>query len=233
MKLRCVVVEDSIIHKLAICKLIENHTNLELVASYSHAFEANQNLKTKTVDLIFLDVEMPDFSGFDLVENLVCKPQIIFTTANANHAVKAFDYEATDFLQKPFTSTRFQMAVEKALRRQSITIAEQMNDDQPHIFIKSNLVRHKINLSDILFVEALGDYVKVVTKTQSFTVLSTMKSMEDQLHQTNFFRIHKSFIVNLSKVTKVKGGELSIDQKIIPISRNKKNELKIKLSTAI
>lgn len=230
MKLKCIVVEDSLIHKLAICKLIENHPKLELIDSFAHALEAMQKLKNTFVDLVFLDIEMPDFSGFDLIENLVHKPQIIFTTANPSHAVKAFDYEATDFLQKPFTVARFQAAVEKAIKKHSSQTQEFFEDDLPYIFLKSNLVRHKVLISDIFFVEALGDYVKVFTKNQTFTVLSTMKAMEEQLSSDVFFRVHKSFIINLKKVSKIKGSEVVIEQKMIPISRHKKQELKTKFT---
>jgi two-component system, LytTR family, response regulator len=231
MNLKCIVVEDSLIHKLAICKLIENHPKLELIDSFTHALEAIQKLKHTPVDLVFLDVEMPDFSGFDLIENLITKPQVIFTTSNPVHAVKAFEYEATDFLQKPFTVARFQAAVEKALKKQINTTTQDFyEDDQPYIFIKSNLVRYKVLISDIQYIEALGDYVKVFTKTQTYTVLSTMKSMEDQLLNDVFFRVHKSFIINLKKVSKIKGSEVVIDQKMIPISRHKKQELKSKFT---
>lgn len=227
MNLKCIVVEDSLIHKLAVCKLIENHPKLELIDSFTHALEAIQKLKHTPVDLVFLDIEMPDFNGFDLIENLITKPQVIFTTSNPAHAVKAFEYEATDFLQKPFTVTRFQAAVDKALKRHSSNKPQDFfTDDQPHIFIKSNLVRYKILTADILYLEALGDYVKVFTKNQTYTVLSTMKSFEEQLSNEIFFRVHKSYIINLKKVSKITGSDVIIEQKSIPISRHKKQELK-------
>ena len=145
MKLNCVVVDDSSIQRMIIAKLVNNHTNLRLVGDFSNAIEAKSCMSVNTVDLIFLDIEMPVISGFDFLDGLKVQPQIIFITSKAEYAMKAFDYDATDYLQKPIALDRFNASVKRAIELYSLK-KENKEEEGEHIFIKSNLKKLKCSL---------------------------------------------------------------------------------------
>lgn len=224
MTLNCVVVDDSAIQRLSIVKLIEDHASLNLIAEYSSALETKNCLNTHNLDLIFLDIEMPVLNGFELLDVLNNKPQIIFVAGKTEYAFKAFNYDATDYLQKPITKERFSQAVEKALLQHKLKMDFNEADGE-HIFVKSNLKKRKVYIKDIKWIEALGDYVKVVTEKNSLVVLSTMKSFEKELPEGKFLRIHKSYIVNLDKIDRFNSKNLEVGAYEIPLSRNKKTQL--------
>lgn len=231
MKLNCVVVDDSSIQRMIIAKLVNNHPNLHLVGDFSNAIEAKNCMSVNNVDLIFLDVEMPVISGFDFVDGLKTKPQIIFITSKAEYALKAFDYDATDYLQKPIAVDRFNASVKRAL---DLYLLKQdiKEEEGEHIFIKSNLKKLKIFTARIKWIEAFGDYVRVVTEDDSHLVLSTMKSFENDLPRKKFVRVHKSYIINIDKVERFNSKFAEIGTTKIPLSRNKKEDLIKALSYA-
>ena len=224
MTLNCVIVDDSAIQRLTFVKLVENHPALNLIAEYSSALETKNGLITHQVDLMFLDIEMPVLDGFELLEVLNNKPQIIFVSDKTEYAFKAFDYDATDYLHKPITRERFNTAIEKALKQHKL-IQDFKEEEGEHIFVKSNLKKRKVFTKDIKWIEALGDYVKLVTEENSFVVLSTMKSFEKELPKNKFLRIHKSYIVNLDKIDRFNSKNVEVGAYEIPLSRNKKNQL--------
>ncbi|WP_333694897.1 LytR/AlgR family response regulator transcription factor [Flavobacterium sp.] len=231
MKLNCVVVDDSSIQRMIITKLVNNHQNLNLVGDFSNAIEAKSCMSIHSVDLIFLDIEMPIINGFDFLDGLKIKPQIIFITSKADYAVKAFDYDATDYLQKPISVDRFDSAVKRAMDMHKLR-HEVTEEEGDYIFIKSNLKKLKVYTSKIKWIEAYGDYVKVVTDEDSNLVLSTMKSFENDLSKDRFLRVHKSFIVNIDKIERFNSKFAEIGVTKIPLSRNKKDDLKKALAIA-
>jgi hypothetical protein len=224
MKLNCIVVDDSAVQRITITKLVNESTLLNLIGEFANALEAKNCINNNALDLIFLDVEMPLISGFDLLDGLKTKPQIIFITSKADYALKAFDYEATDFLQKPISKERFLKAVKKATELHALRydIPQEQGES---IVIKSNLKKLKIYLSKIKWIEAYGDYIKVVTDDETHLVLSTMKGFEKELPEGKFIRVHKSFIINLSRVEKFNNKFIEIGTTKIPLSRNKKEEI--------
>jgi len=224
MKLNCVVVDDSSIQRMIITKLVNNHPNLHLIGDFSNAIEARSCMSIQNVDLIFLDIEMPVISGFDFLDGLKTKPQIIFITSKAEYAMKAFDYDATDYLQKPISVERFNASVKRAMDFHSLK-KENQEEEGEHIFIKSNLKKMKVFTSKIKWIEAFGDYVKVVTEEDSNLVLSTMKSFEKDLSKDKFIRVHKSYIINIDKVERFNSRFAEIGITKIPLSRNKKEDL--------
>lgn len=231
MKLNCIVVDDSSIQRMIISKLVNNHTSLHLIGDFSNAIEAKSCLSVHNVDLIFLDIEMPVISGFDFLDGLKIKPQIIFITAKAEYAMKAFDYAATDYLQKPIALNRFNASVRRAMDLYLLK-RENKEEEGDHIFIKSNLKKLKIYTSKIKWIEAFGDYVRVVTDEDSNLVLSTMKSFENDLSKDKFIRVHKSYIINIDKVERFNSKFAEIGVTKIPLSRNKKVDLVKALSFA-
>lgn len=224
MKLNCIVVDDSAVQRVTITKLVNESTLLHLIGDFANALEAKNCINNNTIDLIFLDVEMPLINGFDLLDGLKTKPQIIFITSKADYAAKAFDYEATDFLQKPLSKERFIKAIKKAsdLHALRYDLHEEQGES---IVIKSNLKKLKIYISKIKWIEAYGDYIKVVTDDETHLVLSTMKGFEKELPEGKFIRVHKSFIINLARVEKFNNKFAEIGTTKIPLSRNKKEEI--------
>lgn len=231
MKLNCVVVDDSSIQRMIIAKLVNNHPNLHLIGDFSNAIEARSCMSVHTVDLIFLDIEMPVISGFDFLDGLKTKPQIVFITSKAEYAMKAFDYDATDYLQKPIAIDRFNSSVKRALDLHLLK-TDSKDEEGEHIFIKSNLKKLKIFTARIKWIEAFGDYVRVVTEEDSNLVLSTMKAFEKDLPSTKFVRVHKSYIINIDKVERFNSKFAEIGPTKIPLSRNKKEDLVKALSFA-
>jgi two-component system LytT family response regulator len=225
MKLNCVVVDDSSIQRAIIAKLVNNHSGLHLIGDFSNAIEAKSCISLNTIDLIFLDIEMPVINGFDFLDGLKSKLQIIFITSKAEYALKAFDYDATDYLQKPLSVDRFNASVKRALDLHILKKDIKEEEEGDHIFIKSNLKKLKIFTSKIKWIEAFGDYVRVVTEDDSNLVLSTMKSFENDLSKEKFIRVHKSYIINIDKVERFNSKFAEIGITKIPLSRNKKEDL--------
>jgi DNA-binding LytR/AlgR family response regulator len=224
MKLNCIVVDDSALQRITVTKLINENQFLHLVGEFSNATDAKNCISTKNIDLVFLDIEMPVINGFDFLDGLKVKPQIIFITIKAEYALKAFDYNATDYLHKPLTKERFNLAVNKACNLYHLK-KETNEEDDEYIFIKSNLKKLKIYTSKIRWVEAFGDYVKVITEDDNHLVLSTMKAFEKDLPADKFIRVHKSYIVNIHKIETFNSKFAEIDTFKIPLSRNKKDYL--------
>jgi DNA-binding LytR/AlgR family response regulator len=224
MKLNCIVVDDSALQRITVTKRINENQFLHLVGEFSNATDAKNCIATKNIDLVFLDIEMPVINGFDFLDGLKVKPQIVFITAKTEYALKAFDYNATDYLHKPLTKERFNIAVSKAFNLHSLK--KRINeDDEDFIFIKSNLKKLKIFTSKIRWVEAFGDYIKVITEDDNHLVLSTMKAFQKDLPVDKFIRVHKSYIINVSKVETFNSKFAEIDTFKIPLSRNKKDNL--------
>ncbi len=224
MTLNCVIVDDSTIQRLSIVKLVENNPSLNLIAEFSSALECEKGLKKHQVDLIFLDIEMPGLTGFELLDILNNKPQIIFITGKTEYAFKAFNYDATDYLHKPITKERFNTAVEKSIKQHKLKLGVYENDGE-YFIIKSDHKKHQVYFKDIKWIEAHGDYVKLVTEDNSLLVLSTMKSFEAELPDDIFLRTHKSYLVNLAKIDRFSSTKIEIGEYEMPLSRNKKKHL--------
>lgn len=224
MKLNCVVVDDSTIHRITIAKLVNEHPDLNLIGDFSNASETRAYILHKDVDLLFLDIEMPVQTGFDLLDGLKTRPQIIFVSAKSDYALKAFDYAAIDYLHKPVTKDRFNKAVQKAIELHQMR-KEVPEEEGEFIFVKSNLKNLKIYIARIKWVEAFGDYIKIITDEGSHLVLSTMKSFEAELPSDKFLRVHKSYIINIERVQRFNSKFAEIGTTQIPLSRNKKEDL--------
>jgi two-component system, LytTR family, response regulator len=224
MKINCIVVDDSNVQRQTIIKLVNENQNLTLIGEFSNALEAKNCITNHDVNLVFLDIEMPIINGFDLLDGLKVKPQVIFITSKAEYALKAFDYSATDYLQKPISRERFNQSVKKAISLISLS-KENSDEENPYIFIKSNLKKLKLYIFRIKWIEAFGDYVKIITDEENHLVLATMKSFEQELPADKFIRVHKSYIVNIDKIDKFNSKYAEIGSSKIPLSRNKKEDL--------
>jgi len=173
-------------------------------------------LKSMTVDLVFLDIRMPDLSGMDLVKSMDNLPQIIFTTGHSEYAVEAFEHHVTDFLVKPVELLRLIKAVDTAKAR---LVSTSKGEKTSELFLKVDGRYVRMNLDEVLYIESLGDYVTFVTKDHKYVVLSTLKNIDDKIQNDNFLKVHRSYIVNLTKVVDIEETNMVIHNKVIPISR--------------
>ena len=229
--MNCIIVDDTQLARTALKLLISQVDFLSLTQECSNPVDAFNYLQKESVDLVFLDIEMPVINGFDFLDGLKTKPQIIFITSKAEYALKAFDYDATDYLQKPIAVDRFNASVKRAIDMHLLK-KDVKEEEGEHIFIKSNLKKLKIFTAKIKWIEAFGDYVRVVTEDDSNLVLSTMKSFENDLSKDKFIRVHKSYIINIDKVERFNSKFAEIGITKIPLSRNKKEDLVKALSTS-
>lgn len=225
------IVDDEPLAQDILESYIENLPNVELVCKCSNAIEANEVLKTEHVDLIFLDIQMPQITGIDFVKSLKNPPVIIFTTAYPDYAVEGFELSATDYLLKPIPMDRFMQAVNKAEaeldRRNSSVNPEAPGED--FFFVKADKKLIKVNHDDILYIEGLKDYVIIRMKEGRVITLQTMKSLESKLPSNKFRRIHRSYIVSTGKIKALMGNMVELIEngksKHIPIGKNYKDDL--------
>ncbi|UCD60762.1 MAG: response regulator transcription factor [Flavobacteriaceae bacterium] len=225
--LNTLVIENSKVQRTVICQLVRNHDYLILSEACSNAIDASRIIKNNRIDLILLDIEMPYINGFDLLASLDNNIQVMIITANPNHALKAFDYGVTDYLLKPVKTDRFYQGVKKVLTNYSI--ARESFEEGEYLWVRSNLKKRKLNIKEIKWIEALGDYVKIITDSENLIVLSSMKSISDKLPKDRFLRIHRSYIVNLNKVEKFGCTSVEVGQYQLPMSRKQKTKLELLL----
>ncbi|GAB4049341.1 LytR/AlgR family response regulator transcription factor [Spirosoma litoris] len=228
MILKCIIVDDETMARKALQRLCEQHESLQIIAICENATQALTVLADQEIDLLWLDVEMPELSGFDLLDRLPTMPQVILTTSKTDYAFDAFQYQVTDYLKKPIAQLRFKLAVEKALAAQKKQEQIQMGDKKA-IYVKSDGRYVRVPYDSIMYIENTGDYVKIQTNSQPFVVYTTMKSLEEKLG-TQFLRVHRSYIINLDKIVDIEESNLVVASKVIPISRANKSELMSRLN---
>ena len=226
-KLTCAIIEDDPVSMSVIQGLAEKTGLFQSISCLDSSSKAVGWLIDNPVDLIFLDVEMPDLTGLELLKSLTNKPAIIIISSNPKYAVDAFEYSVTDFLLKPVKDyVRFLTAVNK------VKFKDRTDDKRPdeELFVKVDSLLMKLNFDDIIWVEASGDYIKIQTIDKVQVVYSTLKKMEEKLPQHKFVRVHRSFLVNISKITNIDSTNLEINKKIIPISGTYKDDLLKRIS---
>lgn len=227
-KLRTIIIEDDLIAMKNLEILCGRDSRVDLIGSFGNSEDAVDFLTSNEVDLIFLDVELPGESGLELLENSPALPQVIFATANKEYAFDAFQFEATDFLKKPISAAKYDAGVTKALKRANEN--QSLRDIPDYIFVKSDGRLIKITIANILFIENVGDYVKVVTPKGNYITYNTMRAVDEKLSKYGFFKVHRSFIVNLSHVVDIEDNSLVIHDKVIPISRSNRQGLMDRLN---
>ena len=218
MKIKCIAIDDEPLALEQIGSYVQKTPFLELIATCKNAYEALDVLKEKEVDLMFIDIDMPDISGLDLVKSLVKKPQIIFTTAYSEYAFEGFQVDAIDYLLKPINYAAFLKAANKSkiwFEANSPEKAEQQpKSDRKEIFVKSNYKVVRILLADISYIESANEYIKIFLDNQEvITTFMRLKNIEELLPAGDFMRVHKSFIINLNKILAVDRNRIFIDKK--------------------
>lgn len=229
--MKCIIVDDNKMARMALRQLVSQINELELVAECSDASDALTSLNNNHVDLLLLDIEMPDMSGLDLIRQLgKQRPLIIFTTAKKDYAVEAFELNVVDYLVKPLSFPRFRQAIEKAAEVLESNKEEVKVEEQGFVFVKDNGVLKRISIEDILFLEAMGDYVKVHTPQKFHVVHATLKSIEEKLPVSKFIRVHRSYIVAINKIDYIQEGTISIGKTSIPVADTHKSSLNKRLN---
>jgi DNA-binding LytR/AlgR family response regulator len=219
-KLSCIIVDDEPVARKILHEFVDKVPFLDLQGQFENATKAEVFLKNNVADIIFLDIEMPKVSGLQLLQKMDIESLVILTTAFPKYALEGYELDIIDYLLKPFLFNRFLKAVQKAkdyYQMKNMAIGAQ----QPsYIFIKSEKRIEKIELSEILYAESIGNYVSICTESKKIIAYLTMKSLESQLPLDEFIKIHQSYLVNCSKISAIEGNEIKIVSKSLPISRN-------------
>ncbi len=228
MVLKCIIVDDDIMARKSLERLCQKVEGLNVVGSFESGQEGLDFIGTTSVDLIFLDIEMPDLSGLEFLEKATVLPQVIFTTSKTEYAFDAFEYQVTDFLKKPLALPRFAIAIEKAkeVQRQN----NEYKAKSREVYIKTDGRYIRLPYDEILYFENAGDYVKVQTKSASYIIHSTLKAIDAKLRSFEFLKVHRSYIINLKQIKDIEENTLVIEKKVIPISRANKPVLMAKLN---
>lgn len=221
IKIKCLIVDDEHLARKGLEDFVHKTPFLEHVKSLTSALDSLDFLKEQEVDILFLDIQMPDMNGLELLKALDSPPKVIFTTAHREFALDGFNLDAVDFLLKPFSYSRFLKAVNK-----TIAFSNQNDEDEKHhIFIKSGGTIIKIFIDDIIFIETAKDYVFLHTKTEKYLTLVSLSHIEKELPSSKFMRVHRSFLVGLQHVEKLDGNVLHIGNSRIKISRQLREEV--------
>lgn len=225
----CIIVEDELPAQNLLKNYLSKIPEMQLLATFQSAMDANNYFKSNTVDLVFLDVNLPDISGLDFIKTVKNPPAIIMTTAYPEYAVSSFELDTiVDYLVKPFGFDRFLKAVNKAEDRLiKKDVVNQTVEDS--IFLNVDKTLHKIILNDILFLESDRNYITIVTQTQKLSFIDSLKNWNQKLPDLEFLQIHKSYIINAKYVTKISGNEVYINTHRLPIGRTYKADLLKKL----
>ncbi|MHA7607827.1 LytR/AlgR family response regulator transcription factor [Elizabethkingia meningoseptica] len=233
MKIKCLIVDDE---PLAI-RLIEKHIakidNLEVVATCNTALKAFEILNLQKIDLMFLDIKMPNITGIEFLKNLKNPPKTILTTAYRDYAIEGYDLDVIDYLLKPITFERFFKAIDRFLSDAAKNeLKNKDNVPDKFILIKSGIKNHKININDIVYIESLKDYIKInIADGRNITSKYKIGDIQEELHGSNFMRIHRSFIINTMKITAFTSNEIEVNTIELPIGASYKENVLLYLQT--
>ncbi len=215
MKIKCIIIEDEPLALERTREFVLKVPYLELIESFDNGLDAIGLLKEQNVQLIFLDIQMDDFTGIQLLESLNNKPKVIITTAFDKYALKGFELNVSDYLLKPFEFKRFLQACDRIYEELKI---QSNNNDKNFLFVKTEYRLEKIELKDILFIEGMRDYRRIHLPDKKIMTLQTFRDLEQQLPVHSFCRVHKSFIVSIEKIESIERERIKIQNKIIPVS---------------
>jgi len=228
--LKCIIIDDEEMARTIIEQYCSKLDHLHIINQFNNALEAIQYINTNSVDLVFLDIHMPELNGFDFIDSLNVPPNIILTTSDSNFALNAFEYKCiVDYLVKPVKLPRFIKAVTKVdIPKPIVESTDTEITNEMYVNIDRRLV--KILIADIYLIEAKGDYINIKTETKNHIVHTTMKKIEDKLPDSLFLKIHRSFIINLKKIVDIEDNSVLIKKEVIPVSRSNRPELMNRLN---
>jgi DNA-binding LytR/AlgR family response regulator len=226
--LKALVVDDEQVSIDLIKFYCTKSQEIDVIMTLKNGLDAKKFLANYTVDVLFLDINIPGMDGMELLKSMLHPPMVVLFTSDPNHGIEAFEYNVTDYLVKPVEYPRFQKAVSKLLDEQRLR--RDLIYDKKSIYVRSNNKSIRLSVDDILYVEALADYVVFNTSDKKFIVHSTMKALEGKLPIEVFARVHRSYFVNMSKIESIEDGNIVIQKNLIPISASYKDLLNKKLN---
>jgi len=219
--MKCVLIDDEPMDLMALSELISSYDEIEIVGKFHDPIEAKDFVNKSKIDIIFIDVEMPELNGLDFIKSIKNVEHIVLISSHKTYAADSYDYNVTDYLVKPINNKRLDQAIEKI---RLVDDSIKTSFDRDFAFVKDGTKIIRINFKEILFIEALADYVQINTIHGRYTVLATMKSMQANLPEDDFFRIHRSYIVRKDKIRVIEDNMILMETKNIPISRSSKQE---------
>ena len=231
MEIKCLIIDDEVLAQNVLENYISTIPTLKLVGKCDNAVEAISFLHNHPVDLIFLDLNMPELSGLDMLKTLAKHPKVILTTAYSEYALESYEYGVADYLLKPIKLERFIKSVNKVVEQFTESDRHDENKAQTAfhtVFIKDEQVTYQLSADNILYVEAYGNYLKVHTREKVYVTRETLHDMEKKLPESLFLRVHKSFIISLSKIQSISGNRIYINGQEIPVGEMYKLALKQK-----
>ncbi|WP_445456685.1 LytR/AlgR family response regulator transcription factor [Flavobacterium sp. HNIBRBA15423] len=231
--MNCIIIDDEEMARAILVQMISKESNIKILADFSNAMQAIKFLNQNEVDLIFLDIHMPDFTGFDFIQTIKNPPKIILVTSDKNFAIEAFEYDCiVDYLVKPITEERFQKAIQKttSFKKSTILTTSQPEDNSKEFYVNIDRRLIKIDIPSVTIIEAKGDYILIKTDSKNYTVHSTLKKIEDKLPQDLFLKVHRSFIINTKKIIDIEDNSVLIGKDVIPVSRSNRPELMKRLN---
>ncbi|WP_348822228.1 LytR/AlgR family response regulator transcription factor [Flavobacterium aestuarii] len=231
MKIKCVLIDDEPLAIKVLLNYFSNFTDFEVIGTFNNSLEGLDFINSNNVDAVFLDINMPMMTGFELISLLEKKTRIIITTAFREFAAESYDLEVLDYLVKPIPLPRFIKCIHKIEAEHQLknNIKIENHRIEPHLFIKVDKKMVKINIDEILFVEGMKEYIKVVTPEKTYITHKSLTSLTDELPSDRFMRIHKSYTIALNKVKSIEGNRIQILSYTIPIGRNYSKEVKTKI----
>ncbi|KAF2333481.1 LytR/AlgR family response regulator transcription factor [Flavobacterium ginsenosidimutans] len=231
MKIKCVLIDDEPLAIKVLQNYFTNFTDFEVIATFNNSLEALDFINSTPVDAVFLDINMPMMTGFELISLIESKTKVIITTAFREFAAESYDLDVLDYLVKPIPLPRFIKCINKITTEYNLknNIKVETTKGDSHIFIKVDKKMMKINIEEILFVEGMKEYIKVVTPDKTYITHKSLTSLSEELPADRFLRIHKSYVIALNKVKSIEGNRVQIQSYNIPIGRNYSKEVKNKI----
>ena len=234
--MNCIIIDDEHTARAIINQLCSKIPDLDVIEEFDNAIDALKFLNQQQIDLVFLDIHMPGFTGVDFVQTLKNPPKIVLTTSDTNFAIEAYEYEfIVDYLVKPITQERFEKSFQK-IKNVAVKAPKPIGDNEKgaveggdlYINIDRRLI--KLRLQEILIIEAQGDYIDVKTEKQTYHVHTTLKKIKEKLPEKTFLQIHRSYIINFTKIIDIEDNSVLIEKNVIPISRSNRPELMRRLN---
>ncbi|APA65327.1 MULTISPECIES: LytR/AlgR family response regulator transcription factor [Maribacter] len=234
--MNCIIIDDEAMARAIVRQLCSKIPDLDVIEEFDNAISAIKFLNQQTIDVIFLDIHMPGFSGVDFVQTLKDPPKIVLTTSDTDFAIAAYEYESiVDYLVKPITQERFEKCIDKIsslpAHKPMQTVApgkEKEEGEDLYINIDRRLIKLKLN--EILVIEAKGDYIDVKTEKEDYRVHTTLKKIKEKLPERLFLQIHRSYIINFTKIIDIEDNSVLIAKNVVPISRSNRPELMRRLN---
>jgi len=234
--MNCIIVDDEATARLIALQLCAKSSEVTVVEEFSNAIDAIKFLNENTIDLVFLDIHMPGFSGIDFVKTVKGSTKIILITSDKDFAIEAYEYESiVDYLVKPITEERFLKSIQKAKNMLSSSTNKDQTDsgsaaNEGELFVNIDRRLIKIKFKEILVIQAQGDYIDVITTSQTYHVHNTLKKIKEKLPEHLFLQIHRSYVINFTKIIDIEDNSVLIEKNVVPISRSNRPELMRRLN---